>query len=83
MTGKRKPKFPFPLVHVEWKDAQTSHGWELADDLEVEIPIVTTVGFLVKENDQGLLIASSVGADRHSNARIVIPIGMVISRKEL
>lgn len=83
MTGKRRPKYPFPLIHVEWKDAQTGHGWEHEEDLTIEIPVVTTIGFLIKENDDGVLIASSVGTDRHSNARIVIPIGMIVSRKEL
>jgi hypothetical protein len=79
----RKPKYPFPLIHIEWKDAQTGHGWEHEEDLTIEIPIVITVGFLIKENEDGVLIASSVGTDRHSNARIVIPKGMIVSRKDL
>lgn len=79
----RRQKFPFPLIQVEWKDAQTGHGWEHEEDLSIEIPVVITVGFLIKENDDGVLIASSVGTDRHSNARIVIPKGMIVNRKEL
>ena len=82
MTGRRK-KYPFQLVEVHWKEAQTGHGWEHEEDLTVEIPIVITVGFLIKENDDGLVIASSVGTDRHSNARITIPKGMVVTRKDL
>lgn len=79
----RKQKYPFSLVQVEWKDAQTGHGWEHEEDLTIDIPVVITVGFLIKEDDNGILIASSVGTDRHSNARIVIPKGMIVSRKDL
>ena len=79
----RKPKFSFPLVHVEWKDAQTGHGWEDRENVLVETPIVTTVGFLIKETDEGVVVASTVGTDLQSNARISIPRGMIISKKEL
>lgn len=79
----RKPKYPFPLVQIDWKDAQTTHGWETADEVIVEIPQVITVGFLVKEDEHGVVVASTVGTDRHSNARITIPLGMVVSRKDL
>ena len=79
----RKPKYPFPLVHIEWKDAQTGHGWEHQDDVQIEIPIVTTIGFLIRDNDEGVMVASTVGSDLHCNARIVIPKGMIVSRKDL
>lgn len=78
-----KKRFPFPLVHIEWKDAQTGHGWEDKENVLVEIPIVTTVGFLIKETGDGVVIASTVGTDLQSNARISIPQGMIISKKEL
>lgn len=79
----RRPKYPFPLVEVKWRDAQTSHGWDHIDDVELEVPVVTTVGFLVKEDENAIMVASSVGDDKHTNARMLIPIGMVVSRKEL
>jgi len=82
MTARRR-KYPFPLVEVNWKDAQTSHGWEHSDEVELDIPIVTTIGFLIKESEDALMIASSVGTDKHTNARMLIPKGMVVSRKEL
>lgn len=79
----RKPKYPFPLVEIKWRDAQTSHGWDHADDVDLEVPVVTTIGFLVKEDEHALMVASSVGDDKHTNARMLIPIGMVVSRKVL
>lgn len=79
----RKPKYPFPLVEIKWRDAQTSHGWEHMEEVELEVPVVTTVGFLVKEDEHAIMVASSVGDDKHTNARMLIPTGMVVSRKEL
>lgn len=82
MTGRRK-KYPFPLVEVQWKDAQTTHGWESEDEHVFEVPVVTTIGFLIKENEDGLVIASTVGSDKTHNSRITIPKGMVVTRKDL
>ena len=78
---KRKSKTPYkyPLVEIIWDDASTDNGWEpVPEDLNAEL--VTTVGFLVRENATHLLIANSYDPN-HTNGRIQIPIGMVLSRK--
>lgn len=79
----RKRKYPFPLVEVVWTDAQTSHGWEAEEESEIDIPIVTTVGFLIKETEAGIRIASTVGADKSHNSRMDIPAKMIVTKKEL
>lgn len=79
----RKRKFPFPLVHVDWTDAQVSGTWLLEEEVRLELPVVHTVGFLIKEDDKAIIIASTVGSDRHSNAHILIPKGMIVDRREL
>jgi hypothetical protein len=79
----KKPKYVFPLLEVKRKDAQTSHGWLTIDETIPAVPVVTTVGFLIKENDDSLCIASTIGTDFTNNARIDIPIGMVVERKVL
>jgi hypothetical protein len=79
----RKKKYPFPLVEVVWTDAQTSHGWESEEETEIDIPIVTTVGFLIKETESGVRIASTIGADKSHNSRMDIPAKMIVTKKEL
>jgi hypothetical protein len=79
----RKPKYPFPLVEIKWWDAQTAHGWEEEETIEVDIPLVTTIGFLIKDTDKGVTVASSICADKQSNARISIPLGMIVERRML
>lgn len=78
-----KQKFPYPLIVVEWKDAQTSHGWEDETESDVSLPTVVTVGFLIKDTPDAFLISSTVGQDKTNNSRLLIPKGMVTNSKLL
>lgn len=74
-------KYKYKLIEIEWDDAQTDDGWEEApDDLEPALAI--TVGFLIRETKDHLLIASTYD-EKHTNARLQIPKKMIVSRKEL
>lgn len=78
-----KQKFPYPLIMVEWKDAQTSHGWEEETEADINLPTVVTIGFLIRETNEAFLISSTVGFDRTNNSRLLIPKGMVTNSKLL
>jgi hypothetical protein len=57
-----------PLVHVEWKDHCMLGNW--ADDVDAfHSPArVHTVGWILKEDDEGLTIAQSInGGDDDPN----------------
>ena len=75
----------YPLIEVMWDDAATdAQGWEDPDELDgVKVDRVMTVGFLVKESEAGLLIASTVCAEDTCNSRITIPRKMVVSIRYL
>ena len=75
------PKFKYPLFHIEWDDATTDNGWEeVPENLEPSLAI--TVGFLVRETKDHLLIASTYD-ETHTNARLQIPKKLIKSRKEI
>lgn len=76
-------KYPYPLVEVVWVDAETGHGWEEEDETEPMLPVVVTAGFLLKQTEELVCIASSVSATKNHNGRISIPTGMVKSLKVL
>jgi len=78
----KKKKYPYRLVEVYWTDAQSSHGWE-DDTPEVDTPLVLTVGFLIKESETGVRIASTIGNDNTNNSRIDIPVKMIESIKDI
>ena len=76
---QKKSPHPYQLVEIKWLDAETEQGWEESKDHKDDLPEAITVGFLNKETDTYLTVASTI-AGQHSNGRIKIPIGMVISR---
>lgn len=76
-------KYPYPLVKMEWIDAETTLGWESEGENKPTVPLVVTVGFLVFETDDLVSIASTVGDDRSHNSRINIPKGMIKARTVL
>mgnify|MGYP006282708227 CR=1 FL=1 len=80
-------KYDYPLIELTWVDAETQHGWEGDDEVDHELPYVTTVGFLIKHtiDSRGhgvYVIASTVGGG-NSNSRIKVPKNMVVAEKYL
>ncbi len=80
-------KIPYPLTEVIWDDATSnSDSWVHLDDIAAPERINTT-GFLVKETDLAVTIASSVSAHEDGvntvGNTMTIPRGMIVSRREL
>lgn len=82
MPRKKKQIYKYPLVEILWDDAEVTNHWEDNSETVVNEVLCTTVGFLVKETDTHLVIASTYAEDL-TNARIQIPKGMVKTRKAL
>lgn len=77
-------KYSRPVVEVEWYDAVTDFGWEDHTELDATAEPVTTIGFLLAENEHSVIVASTVDKGRdQSNSRIKIPKGMIYSMKYL
>jgi len=73
----------FPLVEIRWDDAETSGGWEQATDLAPKHAEAITVGFLVAETADHVVIANTVGEDGSTNGRIQIPSKMILKRRTM
>lgn len=72
---KTKTLYKYPVVVIIWDDAETAGGWEEIPE-EIKPAIATSMGFLIKESDDHVLIASSYD-ERHVNGRLQIPRGMI------
>lgn len=80
------PPTPRKIVAVVWKDIQTRADWvgERATVIAEMKPIeCVTVGFLLVENDELIIIADSASRDRDFGGITVIPTGVVISTEVL
>lgn len=77
-------KRKYPVVLIEWDDAEVSNDWEEipVGKEEMEEGLVETIGFLVRETEKYYLVASTLAAS-HTNARTKIPKGMAKSFKKL
>lgn len=78
-----KVRAPFPLVAIVWDDASTDHGWQHVDEDDTARNLVLTVGFLTREDDHYIYLASTCDEQRNTNSRIKIPRGMVSTRTEV
>jgi hypothetical protein len=64
----RKKKFSlcdFPFIFVTWLDVTANErDWKCVEDINGELIPITSVGFLIKQTDKTIIIASSVSKDR-------------------
>ena len=79
----QRPHQAFDLEEVIWDDATAlPAGW--SDEVpEPEPALVLSVGFVVNETDEHLVLALDVDASGNHNGRSQIPKGMVKQRKVL
>lgn len=79
----------WPLVYVEWRDSCAAQGWQSPEDLKEFAPSsCRSVGFLLRETDDHLLLAPHVtepdGADnRKVDGVMCIPLEAVTARRSL
>lgn len=67
------------VVHVEWHDSETDHGWASLEEMKSEtLNLLHTIGVLVKDGPQFVVVANSVDpATSRFNGFISIPRGMI------
>lgn len=72
-------KSKHPLLAILWEDAETASGWDTTDNVHAVAPVVLTVGFLIKEGRNAIVVASTVDSEESNNARMLIPKKMIKS----
>jgi hypothetical protein len=79
----KRPFQGFDMVEVIWNDAsELTSGW--TDEIEKDEPaLALSVGFLVRETKEHIIIAQDIDQQGHHNGRSQIPRGMVKSLKVL
>jgi hypothetical protein len=78
---------PYPFVEVIWDDAASnSEAWVHKDDIAAPEQVITR-GWLIKEDERSIAVASSVSnieefEDTVGNT-MTIPKGMIVSRRNI
>lgn len=79
----KRPKQQYPLVEVIWDDAAgLRHGW-MDEKEELKPQLVLSVGFLIQETDDHIVIAMDTDQEGAHNGRSQIPRGMIKHMKIL
>ena len=70
------------IVLVEWKDITAEMGnWIKAEAIAPEMSVVVSVGILVSENDEFIVLAADYSEDKHFNGLNYIPKVLVTRRQ--
>ena len=79
----KRPRQGFDLIEVIWDDAsELTAGW--TDEIEKTEPaLALSVGFLIKDSKDHIVIAMDIDDQGHHNGRSQIPRGMVKKIKVL
>lgn len=73
----KRPQQHFDLVEVLWDDASgIRHGWAAKSE-KVEAYVAMSVGWLIKETPDHIIIAQDTDDEGSHNGRSQIPRGMV------
>jgi hypothetical protein len=69
----KKPKQPtgLQLVYVEWLDSSSYYGWQKRD--KISLSVIKTVGWLIEETKQGILLSMSYTSNDNWADQLSIP----------
>ena len=76
-------KRKLPLVIAIWRDASTTAGWTSLDEAKAAPVEVTTVGWLLSQDELSVSLFSSITKDQALGELTTIPAPWVISIKKL
>ena len=85
MAGQSKN--PYKIVEVHWLDSEADPDWQTVEELlEYSSLDCRTVGYLIADREDSIVIAGSVGLGRKDNvvhSAITIPKAAISNIKEL
>lgn len=68
----------YPIVEITWRDAECDPAWVSVEEIkEAKLPLIRTIGFLIHEDKEKLIVASTIGGDE-ATASMKIPADWVI-----
>lgn len=68
------------IIAVEWVDSSSMSGWVKRNELCCDSLIITSVGYLIEENDDNIVITSSYNVDEYISP-LTIPKCSIIKRR--
>jgi hypothetical protein len=74
----------YPLVLVDWTDAESEDSWSDLSTFDGVLPVVRTVGFLLIDSQDSIVVAQNFDPKNTQVSMVMtIPKGMIIRRMDL
>ena len=75
------------IKYIKWQDAGSIEGWVKIKNLDSNLSIIDSIGFVSKETDEAIWLAGTINFDdEHDDSCacvIVIPKKMIVYEKEI
>jgi hypothetical protein len=79
---KAAPK-KFELQQIDWLDHWGDGSWKGQNEIDLDPPLMTTVGYLLKENAKVVCLAADLGPKGSTNGRSYILKSCITKRSTL
>lgn len=72
--GKAQTVKKGTLLYIEWYDAESNDDWRDISDIVAELPLIQTIGFLIKESKDCVAIAQNIDKKNdNASMSMIIP----------
>ena len=74
------------IEYIEWEDSQAvATGWHYMEDLDFELPVMKSIGWVVKEDPTFVVLSANIGEETptsrlQGNGIMLIPKRCIVKR---
>lgn len=76
-------KLKYPIEYVVWDDHYSIDAWKDISEHDNNSMQVTSVGFLIKEDDKAITLCLNLGEDDEVSAAMIIIKAQIVQRKRI
>jgi len=74
----------YPLRIIEWIDIHSvGDSWQGIEDVDLSFPHIKSVGFVVHEDEDRVLLVQTISTDEEIIGELVIPKSTIVGDKKL
>lgn len=73
----------YKLIYIKWVDSTSFNGWKNLPLEDSEMCEIETVGYVIENHRNRIVIANSVSNANHCDGILVIPKGAILEKRYL
>jgi hypothetical protein len=80
---RNRVKLKYPIDYILWEDHYSEDGWKKIDDIDASAAPVETIGSVIKENDEIVMVALNVCENAEVSCTMVIMKSCIKTRRRI